>query len=54
MLKNWSKREGVFLFREGVFIFRLCHSERSEESRVYQVGVSEIRPPFGRLDDIIF
>ena len=30
LLKNWSKREGVFLFRLRVFLF--CHSERSEES----------------------
>ena len=26
-------------------------SERSEESRVHKVGVTEILPPFGRLDD---
>ena len=40
-----------------------CHSERSEdvllrtmseESRVHQVGVSEILPPFGRLDDTLW
>ena len=40
-----------------------CHSERSEdvllrtmseESRVHQVGVSEIIPPFGRLDDTLW
>ena len=29
----------------------LCHSERSEESRVHKVGVTEILPPYGRLND---
>ena len=29
----------------------LCHSERSEESRYHKVGVTEILPPFGRLND---
>ena len=31
----------------------ICHSERSEESRYYQVGVTEILPPFGRLNDTL-
>ena len=30
------------------------HSEQSEKSRVHQVGVSEILPPFGRLDDTLW
>ena len=29
----------------------LCHPERSEGSREHQVGVTEILPPFGRLND---
>ena len=28
-----------------------CHSERSEESRYHKVGVTEILPPCGRLND---
>ena len=31
-----------------------CHSERSEESRIHQVNVFEILPPFGRLNDIFY
>ena len=31
--------------------FLLCHSERSEESRGHKVGVTEILPPYGRLND---
>ena len=29
----------------------LCHPERSEGSREHKVGVTEILPPFGRLND---
>ena len=29
----------------------ICHSERSEESRVHPLDASEILPPFGRLND---
>ena len=29
----------------------LCRPERSEGSRVHQVSVTEIHPPFGRLND---
>ena len=29
----------------------ICHSERSEESRYHKVGVTEILPPYGRLND---
>ena len=32
----------------------LCHSERSEESRYHKVGVTEILPPFSRLNDNFF
>ena len=35
-------------------IYTNCHSEQSEESRVHQVYVIEILPPFGRLDDKLF
>ena len=28
-----------------------CHPKRSEESREHQVSVTEILPPFGRLND---
>ena len=31
----------------------LCHSERSEESRCHKVGVTEILPPYGRLNDTL-
>ena len=31
----------------------LCHSERSEESRYHKVGVTEILPPYGRLNDTL-
>ena len=30
-----------------------CHSERSEESREHKVGVTEILPPCGRLNDTL-
>ena len=29
----------------------LCHPERSEGSRKHQLSVTEILPPFGRLND---
>jgi len=29
----------------------ICHSERSEESRIYPLYASEILPPYGRLND---
>ena len=29
----------------------LCHPERSEGSREHKVGVTEILPPYGRLND---
>ena len=29
----------------------ICHSERSEESRYHKVCVTEILPPYGRLND---
>ena len=36
----------------GVFIPSFCHPERSEGSRVHkEVDVTEILPPYGRLDD---
>ena len=37
--------------KQMLLLFLLCHSERSEESRKYKVGVIEILPPFGRLND---
>ena len=32
----------------------LCHSERSEESRKHPLDVTEILPPFSRLNDNFF
>ena len=29
----------------------ICHSERSEESRMHSLCVTEILPPYGRLND---
>ncbi len=31
----------------------LCHLERSEKSRYHKVNVTEILPPFGRLNDTL-
>ena len=42
---------GIFMGMIYLLTLPLCHSERSEESRVHKVGVTEILPPYGRLND---
>ena len=44
-----QEKNEIFL---GIPVNTKCHSERSEESRVHKVGVTEILPPCGRLNDI--
>ena len=34
-------------------VCKVCHPERSEGSREHKVGVTEILPPYGRLNDTL-
>ena len=47
---------GIIYLLTPIVIFRLWlnnTSERSEESRYHKVGVAEILPPYGRLNDTL-